>query len=30
MEMFVGEPLDKRIERLGRLALVDTARILAR
>jgi serine/threonine-protein kinase len=28
MELLVGEPLDKRIERLGRLSLQDTARIL--
>ncbi len=28
MELLQGEPLDKRIERLGRLTLQDTARIL--
>jgi eukaryotic-like serine/threonine-protein kinase len=28
MELLVGEPLDRRIERVGRLALSDTARIL--
>jgi eukaryotic-like serine/threonine-protein kinase len=28
MELLVGEPLDKRIERLGRISLPDTARIL--
>jgi serine/threonine-protein kinase len=28
MEMLVGEPLDKRIERFGRISPVDTARIL--
>ena len=28
MELLQGEPLDKRIERLGRLSLQDTARIL--
>ena len=28
MELLKGEPLDKRIERLGQLALQDTARIL--
>ena len=28
MELLEGEPLDKRLERLGRLSLVDTARIL--
>lgn len=28
MELLVGEPLDRRIERVGRLALADTARIL--
>jgi serine/threonine-protein kinase len=28
MELLVGEPLDRRIERLGRLAPIDTARIL--
>jgi serine/threonine-protein kinase len=28
MELLQGEPLDKRIERLGRLSLVDTAKIL--
>jgi serine/threonine protein kinase len=29
MELLVGEPLDVRIERLGRLSLAETARILA-
>jgi eukaryotic-like serine/threonine-protein kinase len=29
MEMLQGEPLDRRIERLGHLSLQDTARILA-
>jgi serine/threonine-protein kinase len=29
MELLVGEPLDKRIERLARLSLQDTARIIA-
>ncbi len=28
MEMLLGEPLDKRVERLGRLSLPETARIL--
>jgi len=28
MELLVGEPLDKRIERLGRISLQETARIL--
>ena len=28
MEMLIGEPLDKRIDRLGTLSLQDTARIL--
>jgi len=28
MEMLVGEPLDRRIERLGRISLPETARIL--
>jgi serine/threonine-protein kinase len=28
MELLVGEPLDRRIERLGRLQPIDTARIL--
>ena len=28
MELLLGEPLDKRIDRLGRLSLPDTARIL--
>src|SRR5215469_878748 len=28
MELLVGEPLDRRIERLGRLPPIDTARIL--
>jgi serine/threonine-protein kinase len=28
MELLVGEPLDKRLERLGRLTLAETARIL--
>ena len=28
MELLVGEPLDRRIERLGRLSLPETARIL--
>ncbi|HEX8790433.1 MAG TPA: protein kinase [Polyangiaceae bacterium] len=28
MELLVGEPLDKRLERLGRLTLPETARIL--
>src|SRR5579864_2796488 len=28
MELLVGEPLDKRVERLGRISLPDTARIL--
>ncbi len=28
MELLQGEPLDKRIERLGRLSLIDTARIV--
>src|SRR5580658_2349093 len=29
MEMLLGEPLDKRVERIGRLSLAETARILA-
>jgi serine/threonine protein kinase len=28
MEMLLGEPLDKRVERLGRLSLAETARIV--
>jgi eukaryotic-like serine/threonine-protein kinase len=28
MELLVGEPLDKRVERLGRISLPETARIL--
>ncbi|HEX4445369.1 MAG TPA: serine/threonine-protein kinase, partial [Polyangiaceae bacterium] len=28
MELLVGEPLDKRLERLGRLSLTETARII--
>ncbi len=28
MEMLLGEPLDARIDRVGRLSLIDTARIL--
>src|SRR5579859_5330108 len=28
MELLLGEPLDKRVERVGRLALPETARIL--
>jgi eukaryotic-like serine/threonine-protein kinase len=28
MELLVGEPLDRRIERLGRVPVIDTARIL--
>ena len=28
MELLVGEPLDKRVERLGRISLQETARIL--
>ncbi len=28
MELLLGEPLDKRIDRLGRMPLVDTARVL--
>jgi serine/threonine-protein kinase len=29
MELLVGEPLDKRLERLGRLSLPETARIIS-
>lgn len=29
MELLLGEPLDRRLERVGRLALAETARILA-
>jgi serine/threonine-protein kinase len=28
MELLIGEPLDKRIERLGRITLAETARVL--
>src|SRR5581483_1700676 len=29
MELLLGEPLDKRIERMGRISLAETARIIA-
>jgi serine/threonine-protein kinase len=28
MELLIGEPLDKRVERLGRISLAETARVL--